>query len=187
MNITETQFAGLYVIERLIYEDERGSLDRLFCDKDLQRVLGLRKIRQVNHTRTYKQGVIRGLHYQRPPSTELKVVSCIKGKIFDVAVDLREGSKTFLTYYSKILTEENPQSVVIPEGFAHGFQALAADCHLLYLHTASYNQENYARVNALDPRIDIAWPQPITLRSKADELSPILGKDFRGIRVTSGN
>ena len=116
MKIQETNLKGCYLIDLDKKEDERGFLERMFCQKNLQSLLKEKSIRQVNRTYTKKEGVVRGLHFQNIPFAEIKIVSCIKGKIWDVAVDLRKGSPTFLQYISVILSEDNFQCFFIPEG-----------------------------------------------------------------------
>jgi len=128
-------------------------------------------------------GAVRGMHFQYPPHAEVKIISCLKGKVWDVAVDLRKGSPTFLQTHSVTLSEDVPQSYLIPKGFAHGFQTLTPDCELIYFHTADYNAAAEAGLNALDPRLDIQWPIAITERSKRDEQHPMLTDCFVGIDV----
>jgi dTDP-4-dehydrorhamnose 3,5-epimerase len=123
---------------------------------------------------------VRGLHYQQPPHAEIKLVSCLKGEIFDVAVDLRKNSPTFLHWYGEVLTEKNQRSLLIPEGFAHGFQTLTNDCELIYLHSAPYVKEAEAALNITDYRINISWPLEITELSERDRLHPMIQNDFEG-------
>ena len=98
------------------------------------------KICQINKTLTREKGTVRGLHFQQSPYAETKIVSCLRGKVWDVVVDLREGSSTFLSYHAVELSADNHKSYLIPEGFAHGFQTLTSNCELLYFHTAEYNK-----------------------------------------------
>ena len=178
-----TPIAGLKLIERKPIGDERGFLQRLFCQESLDTLLGGKTIRQINLTLTRNLGAVRGMHFQHPPHAEVKIISCLKGKVWDVAVDLRKGSPSFLQRHSVTLSEDMPQSYLIPEGFAHGFQALSSDCELLYLHTADYNAAAEAGLNALDPRLGIQWPIAITERSKRDEQHLMLAANFVGINV----
>ena len=174
---------GLYELLRHPLGDERGFLERLFCQETLGSLLSGKSIRQVNHTLTRKEGAVRGLHFQYPPHAETKIVTCIKGRVWDVAVDLRQGSPTFLQHQALVLSEENLRSFLIPEGFAHGFQTLTPDCEMLYLHTADYQSGAEGALNALDPQLAIAWPQPITERSARDQKHPMLTQDFLGITL----
>lgn len=181
--IHDTPITGLQLIELKPLGDERGFLQRLFCQEYLESLLGGKTIRQVNHTLTRKLGAVRGMHFQYSPYAEIKIVSCLKGKVWDVAVDLRKASPSFLQHHSVTLSEDVPQSYLIPEGFAHGFQALTSDCELIYFHTADYNAAADAGLNALDPRLGISWPIAITERSKRDEQHPMLTDSFAGVEA----
>lgn len=179
--ISPTSIAGLTVLERLPIGDERGFLERLYCQDELADILAQRKIAQVNRTLTRKRGVVRGMHFQHPPHAECKIVSCLHGEVFDVAVDLRQGSPTFLHWHTQRLSGDNRNSFVIPEGFAHGFQTLTEDCEMLYFHTAPYNAQAEAGLNACDPALAIQWPLPITERSDRDKAHSMLATSFEGI------
>src|ERR1700755_1085117 len=130
--------AGVRLLRGRRLGDERGFLERLFCRESLREILGDRTIVQINHTRTLGRGTVRGLHFQRPPFAEMKLVHCLRGRIFDVAADLRTHSPTPHKWHGEILSDEEPRTLVIPEGVAHGFQVLSDDCELIYLHTAAY-------------------------------------------------
>lgn len=177
-----TSISGLTLVQRKRYEDERGFLSRFYCAREFE-MAGMRKaISQINHTLTHRAGAVRGMHYQTPPHAELKVVSCLHGEIFDVAVDLRQGSPTFLKWHAEVLSAKNQRSMLIPEGFAHGFQALGDDCEIIYLHTASYEQSAEAALNPLDSRLEIGWPMPITEMSVRDRNHPMVAADFEGVQ-----
>ena len=183
MKLQETKLNGSFLIKRENYKDKRGSFDRIFCQTSLKSLLGIKNICQINRTFTKKEGTIRGLHFQYPPYAEAKIVSCLRGKVWDVAIDIRKGSPTFLKYHSVILSEENSESFFIPEGFAHGFQTLTNDCEMLYFHTADYNLESEGTINALDHRLKIKWPKIITDRSERDNNHPMLKENFLGIEI----
>jgi len=172
----QTPIAGLHVIQRRPKGDERGYFERLFCASDLEPFIGNRGILQINQTLT-------GMHFQHPPYAEMKLVSCLRGKVFDVAVDVRQGSPTFLQWHGEILSEENHSTLCIPEGFAHGFQTLTEDCKLIYLHTADYAPDAEAGLNALDPRLAISWPMPVAERSLRDQHHAMLTSHFSGLSV----
>lgn len=180
----DTSIKGLHLFERFPIGDSRGCLERLFCQESLNFILNEKVVRQINRTLTNKTGVVRGLHYQTPPHAETKIVSCLKGKVWDVAVDLRQESPTFLQHNSAILSETNCRSFIIPEGFAHGFQALVPNCELLYLHTADYKPECEGGLNILDPRLGIELPLPISDRSERDQSHPMLAESFSGIKFS---
>ena len=176
-----TPLAGLKLVQRKAIEDHRGFLSRFYCADEFRLAGFTKPIAQINHTLTRKKGAMRGLHFQHPPHAETKLVSCLRGEIFDVAVDLRLDSPTFLRWYGDILTAANRKSLLIPEGYAHGFQALREDCELIYLHTAAYHPEAEGALNAADPRLSISWPLPIDDLSERDRSHPFISPDYRGI------
>jgi dTDP-4-dehydrorhamnose 3,5-epimerase len=181
MRLIETPLQGVYILERSPLSDHRGSLERMYCDAEMLEALGTRTLRQINRTVTGKAGTVRGLHFQRPPHAELKVITCMAGKVYDVAVDLREGSPTFLKYHAEVLDGGEPRSLIIPEGCAHGFQTLTADCEMLYFHTASYARDFEAGVHPMDPAVRIAWPLPVSDLSDRDRSHPPLSPDYTGV------
>ena len=181
MNVVPTKLPGVVVAETASVVDHRGAFARLFCERELSDVIGGRHIVQINCSRTVAVGAVRGLHFQRPPHAEMKFVRCLRGRVWDVAADLRMGSRTFLQWHAEELTPGNGRMLVIPEGCAHGFQALEADSELLYLHTAFYDPETESGVRCDDPRLGIAWPLPIADLSQRDHLLPTLDSEFRGI------
>jgi dTDP-4-dehydrorhamnose 3,5-epimerase len=176
-----TPLAGLTVVQRQRAGDARGFLSRLYCAEEFAAAGVRAPIAQINQTLTRRRGTVRGLHYQRPPHAETKVVTCLHGEIFDVAVDVRRTSPTFLRWHAEILSPDNQRSLLIPEGFAHGFQALSDDCELLYLHTAAYAPGAEAALHVSDPRLGIRWPLPIAELSDRDRLHPLLDASFEGI------
>jgi dTDP-4-dehydrorhamnose 3,5-epimerase len=173
--IRETPLAGLVTITRHPLRDERGEFERLFCERDLAEVLPSgQRIVQVNRSRTTTAGLVRGLHYQRPPHAEFKIVTCLRGAAFDVAVDVRPGSPTRHRWQGLVLAAEEHTAVMIPEGFAHGFQALTPDCELLYFHTAAWVADAEAGLHPLDPALGIRWPLPVAGLSARDQDHPFL-------------
>jgi dTDP-4-dehydrorhamnose 3,5-epimerase len=132
---------------------------------------------------TKRQGTVRGLHFQHPPHSEIKLVACLRGVVFDVAVDLRRGSPTFLQWHGEMLSSEMPSSIYIPRGFAHGFQAMTHECELLYAHSDPYQPASEDGLNALDPTIAISWPLAPTEMSERDRAHAHLTSGFRGIEV----
>lgn len=182
-DVIQTPIAGLNVVVRKPIGDHRGYLERMFCSDDLAPLLNGRSIAQVNRTLTEIRGTVRGMHFQHPPHAEMKVVSCLRGEVFDVAVDLREGSPTFLHWHAEILSCDNHKSLVIPEGFAHGFQTLTDHCEMLYFHTAAYCPAAEDALNAQDPRLAIRWPEPVAAMSPRDAAHPMLNDGFTGMRL----
>ena len=183
LNIHETPILGLKLIERQPNVDRRGYLERLFCQRTLSTLIKGKSIRQVNQTLTKNEGTVRGLHFQYPPQAEAKIVSCLRGHVWDVAVDLRAGSSTYLNYHAVVLSEENRLSYLIPEGFAHGFQTLTPNCEMLYFHTEDYDKFTEGALNALEPKLGIQWPKLISERSEKDLNIPMLKNDFTGVEL----
>ena len=181
--VSDTPIAGVKVLTRSPVGDARGFLDRHFDVDELAGLLGGKPVAQVNHTLTRERGTVRGMHYQTPPHAEAKLVSCLRGEVFDVAVDLRRGSPTFLRWHAERLSPGNHKTLLIPEGCAHGFQALAPDCELLYVHTAPYAPNAEGGVHPRDPRLGISWPEPIAMLSPRDEAHPPIAGGFTGIAL----
>ncbi|ODU04707.1 MAG: dTDP-4-dehydrorhamnose 3,5-epimerase [Thiobacillus sp. SCN 63-1177] len=180
-DILDTPLSGVRILQRKPIGDSRGYLERLFCSEELQMLAPGKHIAQINHTLTASRGAVRGMHFQRPPHAEIKFVSCLRGEVFDVAVDLRHNSPTFLCWHAELLSAGNHKTLVIPEGFAHGFQTLTDDCEMLYFHTAAYQQGAEGGLNPQDPRLAIQWPLRVSGLSPRDAAHPLLDDDFGGI------
>ena len=182
-DIRETGVSGAFVVTSHPFRDRRGQFARLF-DRDLLRSIHAdRPIVQVNRSLTRQVGAVRGMHFQRMPHLEAKWVRCLKGRVFDVAVDLRSGSSTFLQHAAVELSEETENMFFIPEGCAHGFQVLEPDSELLYLHTAPYSPETEGGVCWDDPLLAIDWPLSPTDISERDRSHPALTETFEGLIV----
>ncbi|WDZ75668.1 dTDP-4-dehydrorhamnose 3,5-epimerase [Ensifer adhaerens] len=173
-NRIPTPLAGLTLIERKQMGDERGFFSRFFCREELSEFGENGTIAQINHTKTQIKGAIRGLHFQHQPHDEMKLVSCLAGAVFDVAVDIRPDSPTYLQWHGEILSAENARSLMIPGGFAHGFQTLTENCELIYLHDKPYAPQAEGGLNPLDPRLGISWPLAVTQMSERDRAFPLL-------------
>ena len=183
MKLHPTKLPALWIVEAQPFVDQRGAFARWFCARELAELIGSRRIVQINHSRTRRLGAIRGMHFQYPPHAEMKLVRCIRGRVWDVAVDLRQGSPTFLQWHAEILTPENGRMMVISEGFAHGFQVLEEDSELIYLHTAFYAPDHEGGVRFDDPAIGITWPLNVTEVSDRDRSHQLLGADFEGLQA----
>lgn len=181
LSLEETSLSGVFVLDHIVRGDSRGHLERLYCEQELTPALGARRVVQINRTMTRTVGTVRGVHYQLPPAAETKIVSCLRGRVLDVAVDLRASSPTFLKWHAEILTADKPRALVIPEGCGHAFQTLAPDCELLYFHTAHYSPALEGGVHAEDPMIGIDWPLSIADMSPRDKTHPMLDSNFEGI------
>lgn len=178
-----TLLEGLWVVQRKPVEDPRGFFCRFFCAEEFHSAGWRKPIVQINHTHTLKMGTIRGLHFQCPPYSDSKVVSCICGEVYDVAVDIRKGSPTFLHWHGEVLSATNKRSLFIPEGFAHGFQTLTFNCELLYLHSEVFCPQAEGALHIADPRIGIVWPIAIAELSERDHSLPFIDSKFEGLSL----
>jgi dTDP-4-dehydrorhamnose 3,5-epimerase len=174
---------GLTIIRRKLLGDHRGSFSRLFCSEAFLEAGFAPPVSQINHTRTRARGTIRGLHFQHPPHAEIKVVTCLRGEVYDIAVDLRKGSPTFLAWQGIVLSEANQTTLVIPQGFAHGFQTLTDDCEMIYLHSAAHHPEAEGGLHPEDPRLGIPWPCKIGEMSQRDQAWGFVPPHFQGISL----
>lgn len=182
--VKSSKLAGLQVVTRQPIVDARGWFERAYC-LDAFASMGITKsIYQINRSFTAQKGSVRGMHFQIVPFAETKFVSCLRGEVFDVAVDLRANSPTFLQWHAEVLSSSNQLSMLIPEGFAHGFQTLSSECEMLYLHTQKYDAASASGINPLDPRLAIDWPLPITdttEMSEGDRNRPMMLPTFEGL------
>jgi dTDP-4-dehydrorhamnose 3,5-epimerase len=183
MIIENTKIEGVKVILSQPFKDNRGFLNRIFCQNELAAIKPNLVIAQANHSLTALQGTVRGMHFQKPPHAEMKIVRCLKGAVLDVAVDLRENSPTFLKWHAEILSAENMKALVVPEGFAHGFQALENNIELLYLATMFYSKNDEGTVRYDDPKVAIQWTLPVVHVSEKDASAPLLTENFKGLKL----
>ena len=183
MKFHATPIEGLWQVETTPHRDARGGLTRLFCAEAFAAVHPALRFVQVNHSITRRRGTIRGLHFQRPPVAEVKLIRCLRGRVFDVAVDLRAGSATFGRWHAVELSADNQRQILIPPGCAHGFQTLADDCELLYQHSEPYTPGCEEGVRHDDPRLGIAWPEPPVGVSPRDLGFAPIGSAFHGVRA----
>jgi dTDP-4-dehydrorhamnose 3,5-epimerase len=182
-HIGETSLEGLKVIQRHPRKDSRGQFTRAFCSEELSAAGWTNPVMQINHSITNMVGSVRGLHYQKPPKAEKKMVLCLRGRVWDVAVDLRSSSATFLSWHAEELSGENNKAMLIPEGFAHGFQVLEKESELLYLHSEQYSPQQEDGLSPLDPRLSISWPLPIAEMSDRDRGFPVLTDKYKGVSL----
>ena len=174
---TPTALQGLLAVERQRLADRRGFLSRMYCAQEFSALGFAEPVAQINMTLTRQRGAVRGLHFQHPPYAEDKLVSCIHGMIFDVAVDLRSESKTFLKWHGEILSAENCKSLLIPKGFAHGFQTLLDNTEVCYQMSASYAPDCARGIRWNDPRLGIEWPLSDRIQSQRDQDLPLLTQE----------
>jgi dTDP-4-dehydrorhamnose 3,5-epimerase len=177
---TKLPLPGLILIRRIRMGDARGYLERLFCARELAEAGWTDPIAQINQTYTARQGTIRGMHFQHPPHSEKKLVMCLKGRIYDVAIDIRKDSPTFLKWHGEILSPEASNVLLIPEGFAHGFQTLSADVEMLYFHSEFYALESEGGIRYNDPNVGIHWPMEVMDLSERDKKHPLIARRWEG-------
>ncbi|WP_292389762.1 dTDP-4-dehydrorhamnose 3,5-epimerase [Methanosarcina sp. UBA5] len=181
MNIEKLPLSGAAVIDAEPFIDNRGVFARFFCEKELSELIGDRHFVNVNFSRTLKKGAIRGLHFQHPPKAEMKLVRCIRGSVYDVIVDIRKDSPTFLKWFGIELSSDNMKMLCVPEGFAHGFQVLEESSEMLYLHSEFYSKEYEGALNCSDPLLAITWPVESADVSERDKNHKMIDDDFRGV------
>lgn len=181
MIFKETPLQGSYVIALEPFTDERGWFARTFCKDEFSGIGHNKEWLQLNHSFTKQEGVIRGMHYQLPPFSEVKLVRCIAGSVYDVIVDIRKNSSTFLQWFGVELSAENKKMLYIPEGFAHGFETLTGNCELIYHHTAIYTPGSEGGLKYDDKILAINWPIAIKALSERDKSHNYLDKAFKGI------
>lgn len=176
MIFTETELKGAYIIDLERREDERGFFARTLCQQEFEAHGLVARIVQANTSYNKLRGTLRGMHYQRAPFAETKLVRAVRGAIYDVIVDLRPDSPTHMRWIGVELTADNRRALFVPEGFAHGFQTLEDDTDVTYQVSAFYTPgaEGGARYN--DPTFDIQWPLPVSVISDKDATWP----DFAG-------
>lgn len=168
MKCTEQKISGLFLLVLEKLEDERGFFARTFCAKEFQD-LGLEtNFPQANLSHNIHLGTLRGMHFQKSPGQESKIVRCTKGRIFDVVVDVRPDSKTYGHWQSFELSAANGQALYIPPGLAHGFQTLVDDSDVYYHMSAFFMPQLQAGLNPFDPDVNIRWPLPDPVVSPKD-------------------
>ena len=174
MHVTPTSIAGVYVINVARIEDDRGYFARTFCRHEFA-ATGLDPVvAQCATARTNRRGTVRGMHFQLPPAGAVKLVRCVRGAVYDVAVDLRPGSPTFCQWFGVELSAGNGTMLYVPKGCAHGMQALADDVDVVYQMSDFYAPDLARGVRWSDPRIAITWPLPVTVASVRDMNYPDL-------------
>lgn len=181
--LCETPIPGLIVVERARLGDARGHLERIFCAEELAAAGWSGPVAQVNRTWTAARGTVRGMHFQRPPYAEIKLVQCLRGVVYDVAIDLRPDSPTRLRWHAVELSPDNRRALLVPRGFAHGFQALTSDVEMLYFHSAPYLAAAEGGIHPNDPAVGIEWPLEVVALSDRDATHPPLTAEFQGVRA----
>lgn len=181
MNFISTPLNGSFIVELAPFKDDRGWFARTYCRNEFKEIGHTGDWVQLNHSFTVTKGAIRGMHFQFPPFEEIKMVRCISGKIYDVIIDLRKDSSTFLNWFGVELSAENKRMLYIPKGFAHGFQTLDENCELIYHHSQFFTPGSEGGIRYNDEMLGIKWPLPVTDISQRDLNHPFLTNQFKGI------
>jgi dTDP-4-dehydrorhamnose 3,5-epimerase len=175
---------GFFLLQRSVSCDHRGDFSRLFCENDMSTLGWNSSAMQMNMTRTSLKGTLRGMHFQHLPHAEKKLVTCVRGRVWDVVIDIRANSPTFLYCHAEELSSDNHRPLLIPEGFAHGFQTLCDDVEMIYCHSAAYHAEAEGGLNPFDPKLDIKWPLVVSNISEKDRFHPLLDLSFQGVIIS---
>ncbi len=183
MKFIGTNFSGLWVVESEPFTDQRGFFARTYCRQEFQHIGLEEEFVQHNFSFNVAKGTVRGLHYQLPPYTETKYLRCVQGNIFDVVVDLRKNSPTYLKHFSIELSFSNMLGLIVPQGCAHGFQVLEDNTSVVYFHTQFYQQGFERGIKFDDPVIDIKWPLEVTYMSDRDKEFPPIDNKFEPIQL----
>ncbi|MEO8087105.1 MAG: dTDP-4-dehydrorhamnose 3,5-epimerase [Bacteroidota bacterium] len=181
MNFIRTEIEGVYLIEPNVLHDDRGEFFRTYDEKLFFDMGFKKKFVQHNHSNNFRKGTWRGFHYQLPPYAETKLIQCVSGKVYDVVLDIRKGSGTFLQWRGFELSALNKLQVIIPEGCAHGFLTMEDDAVLVYHHTQFYNKEAEAGIRFDDPMIKFKMAAEMNKISIRDQSYTFLQPDFKGI------
>ena len=167
MVFNKTPLEGVYLIDLEKRGDDRGFFARAFCEREFASHGLVSRFVQVNNSLSAQRGTLRGMHYQLAPRAETKLVRCIRGGLYDVVLDLREGSPTFGKSFGAEITAENRRMMYVPKGFAHGFLTIEPDTEAFYFVDESYSPEHERGVRWNDPKFRIAWPaEPVVLSDK---------------------
>jgi len=181
MIFTETPLKGSYVIGIEPRGDSRGWFARTYCKNEFAQIGHDKVWVQLNHSFSAAKGTVRGMHYQLPPHAEIKMVRCIAGSVYDVIIDIRKYSPTFLKWFGTELSAANKNMLYIPAGFAHGFQTLSEDTELIYHHSEFYTPGAEAGLKYDDPALNIQWPLPVSEISERDAMHPLIDSTFKGL------
>ena len=181
MIFTETILKGSYIIDLTPKGDSRGWFARTYCRNEFAQIGHDKEWVQLNHSFSSGKGIIRGMHYQLHPYSEIKMVRCIAGAVYDVIIDLRKDSATFLKWFGTELSAENKKMIYIPAGFAHGFQTLTGNAELIYHHSEYYTPSAEAGIMYNDKSVNIEWPLEVSEISDRDSIHPLIDSTFKGL------
>ncbi len=181
MKFSETRLKGAYVITPEPFVDDRGSFARVFCKNEFSAIGHKGDFVQINHSVNKLKGTFRGIHYQLPPFGEIKLIRCISGKVYDIIVDIRKGSPTFLKSFAVEISAENMKMMYVPEGFAHGFITLEDNSQVIYHHTTYYEPGHEAGLRYNDPALQLELPIGPSIMTEKDKNHPLIDNSFKGI------
>jgi len=179
----QTKLSGVYAIDLELRYDDRGAFSRTFCKKEFAQIGFTKDFVQMNQSWNLKKGTLRGMHYQNPPFSETKFIRVIRGAVLDIAIDIRQGSPTFLQHIAIELSDANHRCILIPEGFAHGFITLQDNTELIYHHTEYYAPGHEAGLRWDDDALGIDWPLTPSSLSDKDLIYPYIDTSFQGISI----
>ena len=183
MIFNPSPLVGAYTIDVTPFQDNRGFFTRFFCEKEFAEHNLVQHFVQANHSGTNGKGVIRGMHFQHSPFCEVKLVKCVQGAIFDVIVDVRKDSPTFLKWFGAELSAENKRMMYVPAGFAHGFQSLTDYSEITYMVSNFYSKESESGIRFNDEIVGINWPLPVSLVSEKDQAIPLVDSNFAAVNI----
>lgn len=172
MNLIKTKLEGVYIIEPQVFGDERGWFMETYSKIKTPEITC--DFVQDNHSYSKEKGILRGIHFQNGDYAQAKLVRCVRGKVLDVAVDLRKGSPTYKKWVAVELSEENKKQLFIPRGFGHGFLTLTNDVEFVYKTDNYYNHENDRSIRFDDPEIGVKWGIDNPILSEKDKMAPLL-------------
>jgi len=181
MIFTETILKGSYEISLTPHGDSRGWFARTYCKQEFEQIGHRQEWVQLNHSYSSQKATLRGMHFQHAPYAEIKMLRCIAGAVYDVIIDLRKDSPTFLKWYGTELSAQNKKMLYIPAGFAHGFQTMSDNTELIYHHSQFYTPSAEAGIRYDDKTINIAWPLAISEISPRDTNHPLIDSTFKGL------
>ncbi len=174
MRFQPTELSGAFIVEMESHEDSRGFFARTFCTNEFAEQGLVSTFVQCSVSFNRKRGTLRGMHYQLPPATEAKLVRCTAGSLYDVIVDLRPGSPTYLRHIGVELSARNRRALYVPEMFAHGFQSLEDETEVFYQISEFFVPDKSTGLRYDDPKLGIKWPLPVAVISEKDERWPLL-------------
>ncbi|MCF8369843.1 MAG: dTDP-4-dehydrorhamnose 3,5-epimerase family protein [Bacteroidales bacterium] len=183
MTFKQTILEGAWVVTLDPFVDDRGTFSRMFCENEFAEIGFTKNFAQVNYATNKSKGIFRGLHFQVPPYSDSKLIRCVRGKVYDVIVDIRQGSKTFLKSFAIELSPEENKMLFITDGFAHGYLTLEVKCELIYFHSTAYKPGFEGGLNYKDPKLNIALPFEPSKISEKDKNYTYIDNKFNGIKI----